>query len=50
MQLKHTKPNTFQTIMIQASALPGPSHVIADMGQNCGVIDRDKHEPTVQKI
>jgi hypothetical protein len=36
--------------MIQASALPGLSHVVALTGNrlNCGVQDRHKHKPRVQ--
>jgi hypothetical protein len=47
----HTKPNAFWLIMIQASTLLGLSHVTALTwkGLNCGVKERDKHEPTVQK-
>jgi len=46
MQLKLTKPNAFQMIMIQASALPGLSHVIALTWNGT---ESYKHEPTVPK-
>ena len=47
----HTKPITFWLIMIQASALPGLSHIIVLIwnGVKSWVEDRHKHEPTFQE-